>query len=175
MPIPLATIGTGLAIGSSLINIGRTLFGQPNVPNERDVNREFDLRLNRGLRDIAQTVRRQLVGAGQEGSGTISTAITDAQNKFRARIEEERVRALELARRGKFQALEGRFDRGTQLFGDLAGIGFAASQLNKPGLQVEGLSPLLTSGDILNQGANNQFVAPQSNPFQNPGLQLGIR
>jgi len=142
LSIALATAAAGVSIGSTLFNIGRSLFGQPEFPvNAADINKEIDLAMNRALSESASNTRRRLIGAGQGGSGSIDAAISDNQNRIRGFFEEQRVKALNLLRQAEFGRDQQAFDNLTNVLGGLTDIGFSGALLLGGGNQTTGLNP----------------------------------
>lgn len=158
----VAAAGIGLSAAGVLGNIAGG--GVPDFPvTEDDINRIFDLQLNRALASTASGARRRLVGAGQEGSGAINAVIGDLQNRLRSMFEERRQEALVQVRQGQFGRDVMSKQRTSQIFGGLAGLGANLFGLSSQGQQL--LNPFGdVFGDIFNQQqpqSASQF-APQT-------------
>ena len=150
MADPLAIAGLAISGAGLLGNI----FGQLNAPDfpvsEDDLNKIFDIRLNRGLSDIASGARRRLVGAGQEGSGTIESVIGDLQNRFREQLEGQRESALQDLRLAEFGADTQASERLSNILGGATALGANLFSLSDTGQSL--LNPF---GDSLNSGQND--------------------
>jgi len=128
----LGTLGVGLAAGSSLLGLGRSLFGTPDFPiSEGDVNRQFDRALAQAMSQIALGTRRRLIGSGQEGSGTINAAILDAQQRARTGLEDQRQQALQQLRIARANQDMQAFNSVQNILGSLGGIGTSLAFLGQ--------------------------------------------
>lgn len=176
MPFPFAAVGLGL----SAAGLGLNIFNQLNAPDfpvsEDDLNKIFDIRLNKGLSDIASGARRRLVGAGQEGSGTIESVIGDLQNRFREQLENQRESAMQDLRLAQFGADTQASERISNILGGATSLGANIFALSPQGQNL--LNPF---GNLQNSlGNNNSFnqVSPgqgnmEFNQFQLSGGSSG--
>lgn len=157
----VAAAGVGLSAAGILGNIFDG--GVPDFPvSEDDINRIFDLELNRALASTASGARRRLIGAGQGGSGAIDAVIGDLQSRLRSMFEERKQKALVQLRQGQFGRDVMSKQRTSQIFGGLAGLGANIFGLSSEGQQL--LNPLGDIfGDVFNQQQPSQF-APQFAP-----------
>lgn len=132
MPLPgLAAVGLGIGALSALRGLTEDF---PEFPvNAEDINREINQQMNQALARTASDTRRRLIGAGQEGSGTIDAAISQNQQRIRSIFENERQKALRLLRQAQFQRDVGAFQNLQETLGGLSNIGFGLAALGQGG------------------------------------------
>lgn len=122
----------GIGLGISALSAGANLLkGFPDFPiSASDVNKEIDNQMNRALSEAASGTRRRLIGAGQEGSGVIDSAINTNQNRIRNFFEGERQKALRLLRQAQFQRDVAASQQLSETLSGLTDIGFSAFVLD---------------------------------------------
>lgn len=128
MAFPFLPVGLALS-GASVLGSLINSFKTPQMMSEDDLNRLFELQLNRALADESVSARRQLAAAGLGGSGVINQIIQDQRSRIRASFEEQREKALANLRQMQFQRDTTAQQNRANILGNLAGLGFGIAQM----------------------------------------------
>ena len=171
----LGTIFAGASLGLSALSAGINAFrGFPEFPvDENDINKLIDSKMQEALSQVASDTRRRLIGAGQEGSGSVNQSIQDNQSKIRRLFEDQRTTALTQLRQAQHSRDVNAFNQLGQTLEGITNLGFAGFRLGGGfGQQNQNLNQLNAS--------NAASLAPVQDMVNNlspglPGLSQGFQ